>query len=47
MLVHAHTHAGPHQLSDHLIRVLRDHADERPRNLPASICSTARPITPV
>ena len=36
MLVHAHTHAGPHQLSDHLIRVLRDHADERPRQ-PACI----------
>jgi len=31
MSVHAQTHFSPHQLPGHLIRVLRRHADERPR----------------
>ena len=31
MSVHAQTHVSPHQLPGHLIRVLRRHADERPR----------------
>ena len=31
MSIHARTHGGPHQLPGHLIRVLRRHADERPR----------------
>src|ERR1017187_10246420 len=31
MSAHAQTHFSPHQLPDHLIRVLRRHADERPR----------------
>jgi 8-amino-7-oxononanoate synthase len=36
MSVHAQTRVSPHQLPDHLIRVLRRHADERPRQ-PACI----------
>ena len=36
MSVHAQTRVSPHQLPDHLIRVLRRHAEERPRQ-PASI----------
>ena len=31
MSVHAQTYVSSHQLSDHLIRVLRRHADDRPR----------------
>ncbi|MGB7591057.1 MAG: AMP-dependent synthetase, partial [Terriglobia bacterium] len=31
MSVHAQNHVSPHQLPGRLIRVLRRHADERPR----------------
>ena len=48
MSVHAQTRVSPHQPPDHLIRVLRRHAEERPRHQRPtdSASGSARPLRP-